>query len=55
MLFFFMAVFSVLFATLIYTVEQGSYDWTRNQWIREDGTASPFESIPASTWWTVRA
>ena len=53
MLFFFMAIFSVLFATLIYTAEPGDYDSTRNQWVREDGSASPFESIPASVWWAI--
>jgi len=53
MLFFFMAVFSVLFATLIWTVEDGEFDPYRRQFVREDGTESPFESIPAATWWTI--
>jgi len=53
MLMFFLAVFSVLFATLIYTVELGEYDPARSQFVREDGSASPFESIPASCWWTI--
>mmetsp|Transcript_37039 Transcript_37039/g.90346 ORF Transcript_37039/g.90346 Transcript_37039/m.90346 type:complete len:483 (+) Transcript_37039:102-1550(+) len=53
MLFFFMAIFSVLFATLIYTCEPGNYDEGRRQYVREDGSASPFESIPASIWWTI--
>jgi len=53
MLFFFMSIFSVLFATLIYMAEKGDWDPARNQWVREDGSATPFESIPASTWWTI--
>jgi len=53
MLFFFMAIFSVLFATLIYTTEPGVYDESREQWVRDDGSRSPFESIPASVWWAI--
>jgi hypothetical protein len=43
----------VLFATLIYTFESGVYDEYRRQYVREDGTVSPFESIPGSIWWTI--
>lgn len=53
MLFLFMLIFSILFATLIYTFEGGSYDEHRKQYVREDGSASPFESIPVSMWWTI--
>jgi len=53
MLFLFMLIFSVLFATLIYTVEGGSYDEKRRQYVRADGSASPFESIPVAIWWTI--
>ena len=52
MLFLFMLIFSILFATLIYTVEGGDYSAFRQQYIRADGSASPFESIPVSIWWT---
>ena len=54
MLFAFMAIFSILFATLIFTVEMGdTYDPIRMQYVRTDGSASPFESIPHSIWWTI--
>ena len=53
MLFAFMAIFSILFATLIYTFEAGTFDGHRMQYVREDGSRSPFESIPDSLWWTI--
>ena len=53
MLFSFMAIAGVFFSTLIYTFEAGSYDEHRRQYVREDGSPSPFESIPASFWWTI--
>jgi hypothetical protein len=53
MLFLFMAIFSILFATLIFNFEGGSYDAIRMQYVRPDGSASPFESIPVSIWWTI--
>jgi len=57
MLFLFMLIFSILFATLIYTVEGGDggafYDEYRRQYVREDGSLSPFESIPVAMWWTI--
>ena len=43
----------VLFATLIFTMEEGTYDPYRRQYVRVDGSPSPFESIPASFWWTI--
>jgi len=54
MLFAFMAIFSILFATLIFTFEGAvEYDEHRMQYVRPDGSASPFESIPHSVWWTI--
>lgn len=53
MLFAFMGVFSLLFATLIYTFEMGEYDEIRKQYVRPDGSRSPYESIPTSMWWTI--
>ena len=53
MLFAFMLISGVLFATLIFTVEGGTYDEYRMQYVREDGSISPFESIPGSLWWTI--
>jgi len=53
MLFLFMLIFSIVFATLMYTVESGDYDDYRKQYVRPDGSASPFESIPVTVWWTV--
>ena len=53
MLFLFMIIFSILFANLIYTFERGDYDKYRSQYVRPDGSVSPFESIPVSMWWTI--
>ena len=44
---------AVLFATMMFTFEGGTYDAHRCQYVREDGSASPFESIPASMWWAI--
>ena len=45
----------VLFSTIISFLEGprlgSTYDPTRKQWVRVDGSPSPFESIPASMWW----
>merc|ERR1719424_909487 len=53
MLFAFMGISGILFATLIFTIEGGEYDEHRKQYVRVDGSASPFESIPTSLWWTI--
>lgn len=53
MLFAFMGISGILFATLIFTIEGGEYDEHRKQYVRVDGSASPFESIPGSLWWTI--
>jgi len=53
MLFLFMGLSGIFFATLIFTAEGGTYDEYRQQYVRDDGSASPFESIPGSLWWTI--
>jgi len=53
MLVFFVGMSLIVFATLIYYAEQGVYDVYREQYVREDGTATPFESIPTSMWWCI--
>jgi len=53
MLCFFVAICLILFATLVFESEKGAWDEYRMQWIRADGTQSPFESIPESMWWTI--
>ena len=53
MLFSFMTIAGILFATLIYNAEIGTYDAYRHQYVRPDGSPSPFESIPGSLWWTI--
>ena len=52
MLFCFMLIFSILFATLIYTAEGGKYDTYRRMYVRADGSDTPYESIPVAMWWT---
>jgi len=55
MLIFLVILTLVLFSTIIYFFEGprlgSTYDPTRKQWVRVDGSPSPFESIPASMWW----
>ena len=47
------AISGILFATLIFTFEMGNYDEYRKQYVRPDGSPSPFESIVGSIWWTI--
>jgi len=51
MLFFFIGISMILFSTLIFFAEKGQFDSDKRQFIREDGSVSPFESIPGSFWW----
>ena len=55
MLVFLVMLTLVLFSTVIYFLEGPSlgstYDPHRKQWVRPDGSPTPFESIPASMWW----
>lgn len=53
MLVFFIALASIFFSTLMFTVERGNYNSNKQQYIRVDGSVSPFESIPATFWWAV--
>lgn len=40
-------------SALMYYLERGDYDPVRNVHVRSDGTTSPYESIPASMFWSV--
>jgi len=53
MLVFFVAMSLIVFATLIYYFEMGEWDEYREQYVRWDGSATPFESIPTSMWWCI--
>ena len=53
MLAFLVCMFLTIFATLVFYAEQGTYDEFRQQWVRDDGKPTPFESIPASMWWCI--
>jgi voltage-gated potassium channel Kch len=51
LLYMFVAV--LVFATIEYYAERGSFDATNKIWRRPDGSPSPFSSIPASMWWSI--
>jgi len=43
----------VMFGTAMYMVERGTWDATKNCYVRPDNRCSPFESIPKSFWWGI--
>jgi voltage-gated potassium channel Kch len=53
MLFLFVMMSLVVFATLMFNAESGTWDPVRLQFVREDGQPSPFESIPRTMWWCI--
>jgi len=53
MLLFFVLLCVVVFAALIYYVEQGTYYESCKCYLREDGSQSPFESILAAGWFCI--
>jgi len=53
MLVFFVAMALILFSTLIFEAEKGTWDEYRMQWVRIDGDQSPFEDIITSMWWCI--
>jgi hypothetical protein len=55
MLFFLLIVALVLFSSLMFYAEQtgSSLDAKTQQWMRDDGTVSPFQSIFHTMWWCI--
>lgn len=53
MLLFIMAIGTVVFSSAIYYAERGEWSELDGLYIRQDGTASPYQSIPASFWWCI--
>lgn len=53
LLLFLLMIGTVLFGALIYFAERGSFDEDIERWVRDDGTQSPFQSIPHSFWWCI--
>ena len=47
-----LGISAIIFSFIIFEVEGGVYDESRQQYVREDGSASPFESSPAAMWWS---
>ena len=43
----------IMFGTAMYMVERGSWEASKNCYVRPDGLCSPFESIPKSFWWGI--
>lgn len=51
MLAFVTATMIVLWSSIVYFAERGSWDAATSTWMTSDGTPSYFVSIPASFWW----
>jgi len=43
----------LIFSSLMWYAERGTYDPSSGLWIRSDGSESPFKSIPGTFWWAV--
>eukprot|EP00743_Colponemidia_sp_Colp-15_P004986 GILK01005372.1.p1 GENE.GILK01005372.1~~GILK01005372.1.p1 ORF type:complete len:421 (-),score=59.44 GILK01005372.1:224-1435(-) len=53
LLLFFIGLTCILFSSLMYYVERGTWDSMRNEYVRDNGDSSPFFSIPATMWYTM--
>ena len=43
----------VISSTLMHYLERGYYDPVKKNYLRPNGTTSPFNSIPSSMWWSI--
>lgn len=50
---FIVLLFLLVFSTLMFYAEQLGAWFDGVRWIREDGTESPYQSIPESFWWCI--
>ena len=53
LLFFFLAIATILASSVMYFFERGTWSVAEQQWLRDDGEPSQFTSIPATFWWCV--
>eukprot|EP00759_Apiculatamorpha_spiralis_P042366 PhF_6_TR40473/c0_g1_i2/m.60503 len=55
LLFFMFAILLVLLSSLVFFVEQQQCTFSSKDqaWVRDDGSISPFQSIPHSMWWCI--
>jgi len=53
LLFFFLAIATILASSVMYFVERGRWSVAKQQWLNDDGDPSQFTSIPATFWWCV--
>lgn len=47
------AIACILFSSLVWFAERGEWDPESKQWLREDGSPSPFVDIPSTMWWCI--
>lgn len=50
---FFLGIAVIVFSSLMYYAERGVYDPVLDEYIRSDGSPSPFTSIPATFYWCI--
>lgn len=53
LLIFFVMIAVVIFSTMAYYAEKGTWDAARLEFVRSNGDASPFSSIPAVMYWCI--
>jgi len=53
LLFFFLAIATILASSVMYFVERGRWSVERQEWLTDEGDVSQFPSIPATFWWCV--
>ena len=44
---------AILFSSLVWFAERGEWDAQSKQWLRDDGSPSPFVDIPTTMWWCI--
>lgn len=53
LLLFFLAIAVIIFSSLMFYAERGSYDDSLQMYIRENNEPSPFTSIPQTFYWAI--
>ena len=44
---------AILCSSLVWFAERGEWDAESRQWLRDDGSPSPFVDIPTTMWWCI--